>query len=80
MSIYLYIFNYIFINFHNFSLVRRLCMLLRIASARWFCEVPSIYDLRPPHPHKKRRKKQDKYLNFVTEKCMFYSHKMALIT
>ena len=50
MSIYFFTLNYIFINFLHLSLVRGLCMLLRIASARWFCEVPSIYELRPRPP------------------------------
>ena len=76
----------ILLYFHNFllfALVCRLCMLLRIASVRWFCEVPSIYVLRPPL--KKRKEdflsffvglvggaEEDTYLNFMTVNCQFY--------
>ena len=40
-------------------------MLLRITPVRWFCEVPPMFCA--PAPTKKRRKKQDKNLNFMTE-------------
>ena len=43
-----------FHNFLHFTLVCRLRMLLIKASVRWFCEVPSIYVLRPPPANKKR--------------------------
>ena len=53
----------VFHNFLHFALVCSLCMLLRIASVRWFCEVPSIYVLRTPHPppppKKKKKRKED---------------------
>ena len=86
MSIYLY-----FHNLLHFALVCILCMLLRIASVRWFCEVPSINVLRTPPPPtltpQKERKtcggwggaEEDTYLNFMTKNCQFYSHKIALI-
>ena len=84
-----------FHNFPHFALVCRLRMLLRKASVRWFYEVPSIYVLRPPPPPQQIKKRiedflsffvglgggaeEDTYLNFMTENCQFYSHKIALI-